>query len=76
MWFRKLIIFLIRKRLGLSKYESFKFDNQGRDNDAVYFFNEYALMKNNGRTIHESHVGLNYILSNKVNVIVEEQIPD
>lgn len=41
---KRLIIFLIRKRLGLKKYERFKFDNQKSPYDE-YFFTDTELMK-------------------------------
>lgn len=41
---KRLIIFLIRKRLGLKKYERFKFNNQKSRFDE-YFFTDAELMK-------------------------------
>lgn len=59
---RQMIIFLIRKKLGLGKYENFKFTNQ--KSDAVYYFTKKRLMKRwNGQTTL-SNVSLNWLLDN------------
>ena len=59
---RKIIIFLLRKKLGLKKYENFKFVNQ--KSDAVYYFNESNLMKRwRGQTML-SGVSINWLLDN------------
>ena len=44
---KRLIIFLIRKRLGLKKNELFRFANQCEQ--SVYYFTETGLMKGNLR---------------------------
>lgn len=57
---RRLVIFLIRKKLGLKKYENFKFANQ--KTDAVYYFTESNLMKRwRGQTM-VSGVSVNWLL--------------
>lgn len=59
---RRFVIFLIRKHLGLKKYENFKFANQ--KSDAVYYFTESNLMKRwHGQTVL-SGVSINWILDN------------
>lgn len=66
---KKLIWFLVRKRLGLKKYEIFTFTNQ-RSKTARYFFGDNALIKfwtNSGKT-EKSHVSLNYILSDECEI--------
>lgn len=40
---KRLIVFLVRKRLGLKKYELFRFENQKTDD--VYYFTETELTK-------------------------------
>lgn len=40
---KRLIIFLVRKRLGLKKNEYFTFKNQKTDN--IYYFNEDRVIK-------------------------------
>ena len=40
---KRLIIFLVRIRLGLKKYEPFQFENQKTDD--VYYFTETELVK-------------------------------
>ena len=60
---RRLIIFLIRKKLGLRKYENFKFANQ--KSDAVYYFTESNVMKRwRGQTML-SGVSINWLLVNE-----------
>ena len=39
----RLIVFLIRRRLKLKKYQRFRFKNQKTEN--VYYFTEYRLIK-------------------------------
>ena len=57
---RRFIIFLIRKRLKLKKYEEFQFSNQ--KTQAVYYFTEINVMKkDDGMTIPSSD-NLNWLL--------------
>ena len=63
---RKFIIFLLRKKLGLKKYENFKFVNQ--KSDAVYYFTEGSLMKRwRGQTML-SGVSVNWLLDNECEI--------
>jgi hypothetical protein len=65
----RLIIFLIRKKLHLKKYQRFRFANQKTDN--VYYFTEYRLIKiPEGRIsrIEKSLVSLNWLLSDECEV--------
>jgi len=72
---KKLIIFLIRQRLGLKIGERFQFTNQHEMNsDQYYFFTATALMKiwtnkASGREyISHSGVSLNWLLSDKCEI--------
>ena len=57
---RKFVLFLIRKKLGLNKYEEFRFI--GQKSDAVYWFTNYRLMKRwRGQTML-SGVSVNWLL--------------
>ena len=60
----RIIIFLLRKRLHLKKYEQFQFKNQNSKND-YYYFASKKLMKNNKKYnfCEESNVSLNWLLS-------------
>jgi hypothetical protein len=69
---RRLIIFLIRWRLGLKEKEFFRFNNQKSKTD-IYCFTKHSLMKTEftkstgkfditGIDIHESNVSLNWLL--------------
>ena len=42
-WLNRLVIFALRKKLGLKKRERFRFSNQ--KSHAVYYFNNQYLMK-------------------------------
>mgnify|MGYP003299118574 CR=1 FL=1 len=57
---RKLVIFLIRKRLGLKKYEQFRFAEQ--KTNAVYYFTEDNLMKYWRNQTMLSGVSLNWLI--------------
>lgn len=70
----KLIIFLIRKRLGLKLMEGFTF--KGQKSNTYYYFTKDAIIKvwrNTGKT-EESHVSLNYILSDECKVLKEPAV--
>lgn len=64
---RRLIIYLIRKHLGLKKFENFKF--VGQKSDAVYYFTESNVMKrmSNGKTML-SGVSVNWLLDNECEI--------
>lgn len=57
---RRFIIFLIRKRLKLKKYEEFQFANQ--KTQAVYYFTEINIMKKYDGVKIPSSVSLNWLL--------------
>lgn len=58
---KKLILFLVRMRLGLKKYEAFQFTNQ-KGADAVYYFSDSGIMKSHCQEITKSRVSLNWLL--------------
>ena len=69
---RRIVIFLIRKRLGLKKGQPFRFTNQKEKRD-YYVFTDKELVKavyaiNYGR---RSDVSLNYILSDECEITTE-----
>lgn len=66
MWRKRLIIFLVRKRLGLNKYEHFQFDNQ--KSDATYFFSDICVMKDTGKALYRSSVSLNWLLNDNCKI--------
>ena len=59
---RKIVIFLIRKKLGLKKYEKFRF--VGQKTDAVYYFTEDNIMKIWRNQTILSGVSVNWLLDN------------
>ena len=63
---KRLIIFLICKRLGLKKNELFRFVNQCEQ--SVYYFTETCLMKVKYGQAMRSGVSLNWLLDNECEV--------
>lgn len=63
---RKIVIFLIRKRLGLKKYEQFRFVEQ--KSNAVYYFTEDNLMKYWRNQTMLSGVSLNWLVDTNCRV--------
>lgn len=59
---RKIVIFLIRKKLGLKKYEKFRF--VGQKTDAVYYFTDDNVMKLWRNQTMLSGVSVNWLLDN------------
>lgn len=57
---RRVVIFLIRKKLGLKKYEKFRFAEQ--KSNAVYYFTEDNLMKYWRNQTMLSGVSLNWLV--------------
>ena len=69
----RLIIFLIRKRLGLSKYQLFRFDNQKSAHDC-YYFSTHGLKKVHANgLITKSNVSLNWILDDECKITPVEE---
>lgn len=62
----RLIIFLVRKHLGLKKYEYFQFVNQ--KSDAMYYFTDTAVMKMDTGLPKQSSVSLNWLLNDKCEI--------
>lgn len=67
---KKLIIFLIRRRLGLKKYQVFQFVNQ--KSNAVYYFTDDAIMKNWRGYTEKSGVSINWLLDDECEIKKEE----
>lgn len=65
---KKLAVFFIRRRLGLKKYEKFRFANQ-RSNTDYYYFTEINLMKNSSGYTYSSNVRLNWILDDNCKIV-------
>lgn len=63
---RRIVIFLIRKRLGLGKMTMFRFSNQKKE--AYYWFTDDTLMKVENGAIMPSNVCLNWLLDDKCKV--------
>ena len=65
---KRIIIFLIRKRLGLKKEQLFRFANQ-RLKEEYYWFTKDKVMKRNVHgEIEESTVSLNWLLDDKCEI--------
>lgn len=77
---RRLIILLIRLKLGLKKYELFRFANQ-KSEENVYYFNNSTLMKASPMGKHgwfrrPSSVSLNHLLSDECEIVRVEEKTD
>ena len=68
---RKLVIFLIRKKLGLKKYEKFRFVNQ--KTDAIYYITEDNIMKIWRNQTMLSGVSVNWLLDNDCEIYRYDQ---
>lgn len=70
---KRLILFLIRLRLGLRKHEEFRFTNQ--KSDAIYYFDSEALWKKDHfypfTKPRFSGVSLNWLLSKNCEITKE-----
>ena len=71
---KRLIIFLIRTKLGVGKWDEFYFPNQ-RNKDDRYYFSNVCLMKYSAasNSVYRSSVSLNWLLSDNCKVIVDEE---
>ena len=70
---RRLIIFLVRRRLGLHKLEPFRFENQKSRTD-WYMFTDKKILKHTTdefgyEIIEESGVSLNWLLDEKCKIV-------
>ena len=62
----KIIIFFIRKKLGLKKYQRFQFANQKSVIDRYYFTDTQLMKEHNESTLgytRPSNIKLNFIVS-------------
>ena len=60
---KKLVMFLVRKKMGLKEREPFQFVNQ--KTNAVYYFTGDAVMKAWRGVIEKSSVSLNWLLDDE-----------
>lgn len=65
----RLILFLIKKKLGVKSYEKFRFVNQKKP--GVYWFNSTALLKQTGKhnPTEYSNVSINWLLDEQCKII-------
>lgn len=63
---RRIVIFLVRKKLGLRLYERFQFANQKTDNK-YYFTNTHVIKIENHKHLH-SGVSLNWLLDDECEI--------
>jgi hypothetical protein len=68
----KLIIFLLRKKLGLKKNDEFFFTNQKIAADR-YYFTDNCLMKYDSKAnvLYKAHVSLNWLLDKDCSIVVD-----
>ena len=70
----KLIIFLLRRKLGLKKYQSFQFAGQKNKKD-LYWFEDDCLMKecyvdDNTIKFRLANVSLNWLLCDECDILI------
>lgn len=67
---KRLILFLIRRRLHVNIYEEFRFSNQKSPYD-FYFIDHAGIWKydRSSRRITKSHVSLNWILDDRCKIV-------
>jgi hypothetical protein len=67
--YRRLIIFLLRKKFGLKKFQAFRFKNQ-KSKVNTYCFTDVELLKEDVENciIRPSNVKLNYLLSDECQI--------
>lgn len=66
----KLILFLVRRKLGIRKYKGFMFTNQKSDD--TYFFSGnrlYKLIDGNPLNVKESTVSLNWLINRDCKIV-------
>lgn len=75
MYMERMILFLIRWKLGVKKYEKFRFTNQKKPD--IYYFSNKRLMKMvpvkrnvfpDGYLHKQSKVGINWLISKECRV--------
>lgn len=66
---RRFVIFLIRKKLGVKKYERFRFATQKEN--STYYFTEVGIMKENSGRTFMSGVSINWLLDDACKIVVE-----
>lgn len=65
---RRLIIFLIRKRLRLRKYQRFRFENQKSPTDCYFFTGDNLMKVSAGGYMRGASVSLNWLLDPECNI--------
>lgn len=80
---RRLIIYLVRKRLGVKKFQNFRFTNQKEKDKSMYYFTNYELKKveyiGNGDNMQErvvySNASLNWLVNDdcKIDIVAENR---
>lgn len=64
---KRLVMYILRKKLGLRKDQRFQFD--GQKSDAVYYISDTCVMKHfHGRTTL-SNVSINWLLDDECKII-------
>lgn len=71
---KRIIIFLIRKRLGLKKEQPFRFSNQKLKEEYYWFTGDKVMKRNIHGEIEESTVSLNWLLDDKCEI--DKTIPN
>lgn len=65
---KRLIIFLVRRQLGLKKFEYFEFENQASDVNYYYFTSDELIKVIPPYKTRPAHVSLNWLLNKNCKV--------
>lgn len=68
----KLILFLIRRKLNLKKFQQFYFSNQAIKIEK-YYFDNYGIMKISVCGLVRSNLSLNFLLSDECRILIRRQ---
>lgn len=66
---KRLVMFLIRLRLGVKKFEEFRFTNQKSEFN-TYFFTNTQLLKVEKNEVRPSRVSINWLLDDECEITI------
>lgn len=70
----RLIIFLVRKKLGVKKFQYFKFPNQANQNNQYYFTDSMLMKQCENGFIKPANVKFNYLLDPNCKICISEDV--
>lgn len=70
MFLKKLIIFLLCKKIGVKKYEKFRFNNQKSEIEFYWFTNTNIRKLKEDGSVENAHVSLNWLLDDECEIVL------